>query len=159
MAGLDVAVPEVVGRFRGEQGLENEPVYIGLNLNKGTNAARAVAEADTFVARIQAVLGRLDELVSPGEKLDRDRLEAIIEFAAWAHSEWVRIHPFCNSNGRIARVLSNAIFLRYGLPPVLRLRPRPSSPYSYAGAEGMNGNSKPMEALLRRLLKEFPNQD
>ena len=83
----------------------------------------------------------------------------IIELAAWTHSEWLRIHPLRNGSGRTARMLTNAILMRCGLPPVLRLRPRPPSPYGYAGAEGMEGNPKPMENLLRKLLKDFPKED
>ena len=157
MVGLDVPDRKVVGCFRGEPGLEGEPVYIGPH--EGTNAALVVGEVNAFVKRLQAVLSRLDKLLPGGKELDRDRLEAVIELAAWAHSEWVRIHPFCNGNGRTARTLTNAILMRYGLPPVLRLRPRPPSPYGHAGAEGMEGNSKPMEALLRRLFRDFPNED
>jgi len=157
MTGLGVPDPKFVGRFRGEPGLEGEPVYIGSH--QGTKAALVVGEADAFVKRLQAVSGRLDKLFSSGAELDRDGLEAVIELAAWTHSAWVRIHPFRNGNGRTARMLANAILMRYGLPPVLRLRPRPSSPYGQAGAEGMEGNSKLMEALLRRLLKGFPKED
>lgn len=157
MAGLDVPDPKVVGRFRGEPGLEAEPVFIGSHA--GTSAALVVDEAAAFVKRLAAVSGRLDKLLPSGEELDRDGLEAVIELAAWAHSEWVRIHPFCNGNGRTARTLTNAILMRYGLPPVLRLRPRPRSPYGHAGAAGMEGNAKPMEVLLRRLLKDFPKED
>jgi len=157
MSGLDVPDPKYVGHFRGEPGLEGEPVYIGSH--EGTKAALVAGEVDAFVKRLQAVSERLDKLFRSGEELDRDGLEAVIELAAWTHSEWVRIHPFGNGNGRTARILTNAILMRYGLPPVLRLRPRPSSPYGQAGAEGMEGNSKPMETLLRRLLKDFPRDD
>ena len=156
MSGLDIPDPKYAGRFRGEPGLESEPVYIGSH--EGTKAALVEGDVDAFVRRLQAVSQRLDKLFPSGEELDRDRLEAVIELAAWTHSEWVRIHPFRNGNGRSARILSNAILMRYGLPPALRLRPRPSSPYGQVGAEGMAGNSKPMEALLRRLLKDFPKQ-
>ena len=152
MSGLDVPDPKYVGRFRGEPGLEDEPVYVGSR--GGTKASLVVAEVDTFLGLLQAVTVRLDKHLPNGEKLDRDGLQAVIELAAWTHSEWVRIHPFSNGNGRIARILTNAVLMRYGLPPVLRLRPRPNLPYGRAGAEGMNGNTKPMETLLRRLLLE-----
>jgi hypothetical protein len=157
MAGLDVPAPNVLGCFRGEPGLAGVPVYIGSR--EGTKAALVAGEVDAFVARLQAVSRRLDALLPGGQELDRDGLEAVIELAAWAHSEWLRIHPFCIGNGRIARLLTNAILMRYGLPPVLRLRPRPTSPYGHAGAEGMAGNAKPMESLLRRLLSNFPKDD
>lgn len=157
MAGLDVPHPKFVGRFRGESGLEGQLVFIGSD--EGTKAELVAGEVDACIARLQSVVGRLDELLPHGEELDRDRLQAVIELAAWAHSEWVRIHPFGNGNGRTARILANAILMRYGLPPALRLRPRPPSPYGYAGAEGMQGNTKPMESLLRRLLKDLPKAD
>ena len=157
MAGLEVPHPNVLGCFRGEPGLEGVAVYVGSH--EGTNASLVAGEVDAFVERLQAVADRLDALFPDGKALDRDGFEAVIELAAWAHSEWVRIHPFCNGNGRIARLLTNAILMRYGLPPALRLRPRPTSPYGHAGAEGMNKNPKPMESLLRRLLRNFPKDD
>lgn len=157
MAGLDVPHPKLVAAFRGEPGLEGEPVCIGPR--EGTQADAVVGEVDAFVERLQSVLTRLDKMLTQGEELDRDGLQAVIELAAWAHSEWVRIHPFCNGNGRTARLLTNAILMRYGQPPVLRPRPRPTSPYGYASARGMDGDSQPMEALLRRLLKDFPPPD
>ena len=157
MAGLDVPHPKFVGRFRGEPGLEEEPVYIGSR--EGTKAALVAGEVNAFVNRLQAVSKKLDEVYPGGKDLDRDGLQAIIELAAWTHSEWVRIHPFSNGNGRTARMLTNALLMRYGLPPVLRLRPRPASPYGYAGAEGMGGNPEPMKNLLRKLLMDLPKED
>ena len=156
MAGLAVPDPTLVGHFRGAPGLEGEPVYIGSH--RGTKAALVAGEVDVFVKRLQAIAGRLDELVPSGDALNRDALEAVIELAAWTHSEWVRIHPFSNGNGRIARILTNAVLMRYGLPPVLRLRPRPPAPYGHAGAEGMAGHAKPMQALLGRLLRDYPKE-
>jgi Fic family protein len=157
MAGLDVPHPKFVARFRGEPGLESEPVYVGSRA--GTEPQQVAEEVGALLARLQAVVARLDALLPAGEELNRDGLEAVVEVAAWAHSEWVRIHPFSNGNGRTARLLANAILLRYGLPPVLRLRPRPASPYGHAGAEGMAGNAQPMQTLLRRLLRSYPNEE
>ena len=156
MAGLAVPEPTFVGHFRGEPGLEGQPVYIGSR--RGTRAELVAGEVEAFVKRLQAIADRLDELVPSGDALNRDGLEAVIELAAWAHSEWVRIHPFSNGNGRTARLLTNAVLMRYGLPPVLRLRPRPSSPYGHAAAEGMEGHVKPMEAFLRRRLGDYPKE-
>ena len=157
MEGLDVPQPKFVGRFRGGPGLEEEPVYIGSR--EGTRAELVLGEVNAFVRRLQTVSKKLDEFYPGGQDLDRDGLQAVIELAAWTHSEWVRIHPFRNGNGRTARMLTNAILMRYGLPPVLRLRPRPTSPYGDAGAEGIEGNPEPMESLLRKLLKAFPKEN
>lgn len=48
-----------------------------------------------------------------------------VEFAAWAHLNFVDIHPFIDGNGRCARLLTNLILLKSGyaviiIPPILR---------------------------------------
>ena len=70
-------------------------------------------------------------------KLTPDQLDAVLDLCAWAHAEWVRIHPFANGNGRAARLWANFIAVRYGLPPFVRLRPRPDGGYAEAGMKAM----------------------
>lgn len=41
-----------------------------------------------------------------------------IELAAWAHAEFVRIHPYIDGNGRTSRLIMNYQLLRYGYLPV-----------------------------------------
>ncbi len=48
-----------------------------------------------------------------------------VEFSAWAHKEFIFIHPFIDGNGRLARLLMNLILLQSGyvvtlIPPILR---------------------------------------
>lgn len=48
-----------------------------------------------------------------------------VELAAWVHLQFVNIHPFIDGNGRVARLLTNLILLKYGyaviiIPPILR---------------------------------------
>lgn len=42
-----------------------------------------------------------------------------VETAARLHYEFVRIHPFDDGNGRVARLLMNYVMLRAGYPPVI----------------------------------------
>lgn len=42
-----------------------------------------------------------------------------IELAAFAHHELVRIHPFVDGNGRVARLLCNLILISKGYPPIM----------------------------------------
>jgi Fic family protein len=42
-----------------------------------------------------------------------------INVYAWAHLSFVRIHPFFDGNGRIARLIANLPLLRCGQPPLL----------------------------------------
>ena len=79
----------------------------------------------------------------------------MIELAGWAHAEWVRIHPFRNGNGRTARLWANALLMRYGLPPFVRLRPRPDGGYGAAGAAAMDGDRQPTVVVFRRMLREL----
>jgi Fic family protein len=95
---------------------------------------------------------RLDTAIAPNTNLTADQLNAVLDVCAWAHSEWVRIHPFTNGNGRIARLLANAIALRYGLPPFVRLRPRPNHGYNHAAEASMRGDHQPLAIAFRRML-------
>ena len=52
------------------------------------------------------------------------RLPAEVE-AAWLHHRFVRIHPFQDGNGRVARLLMAYVFARHGeFPPVIGIEQR-----------------------------------
>ena len=153
MHDLAVPDPRYVGAFRGEPGLEKVQVHVD---NRYGVAAKDVAAAlADFQRTLRQVIARLDQLIPPGTDPNADQLAAILEVCAWAHAEWVRIHPFANGNGRTARLWVNSIAMRYQLPPFLRLRPRPAGGYGAAGAAAMRGDWQPTIAVLRRLLEEF----
>jgi fido (protein-threonine AMPylation protein) len=153
MQGLAVPEPQFVGRFRGESGLEN--VEVRVDANPGVASAEVASELTKFEGKLQTIVAILDAALPHGQEPDADQLAAIIDLCAWAHSEWVRIHPFANGNGRTARLWANSLAMRYGLPPFVRLRPRPNSGYGQAGARGMKGDWKPTAVVFRQLLSEF----
>ena len=152
MDGLTVPNPNWVGQFRGEVGLETIGVRIGPH--EGVPPSRVKKKLEEFEHTLQEVLSKLDKHYAKGSELDTDGLQAVIDVAAWAHAEWVRIHPFANGNGRTARLWANYVLIRYGLPPVVRLRPRPDDGYGDAGAAAMTGNWRATAAVFRRLLLE-----
>ena len=153
MAGLQVPDTSYVGTFRGEPGLEDVEVVIGGAY--GAPAADVATELAAFERTLLAVVEQLDARYPNPDDLDTDGLEAVIDLAAWAHAEWVRIHPFANGTGRTARLWANAIFLRYGIEPVIRLRPRPGHGYGMAGAAAMRGDWQLTAAAFRRVLGEY----
>ncbi len=54
------------------------------------------------------------------QKLDQvNTAKRAIEAYAWAHLSFVRIHPFFDGNGRMARLLANLPILRAGFPPIV----------------------------------------
>jgi Fic family protein len=153
MRNLQVPNPNFVGAFRGEAGLEDIQVRIAGRY--GAAAPEVATELAHFEQILQQVIGRLDEWIPRDAELDTDQLAAIVEVCAWAHAEWVRIHPFANGNGRTARLWVNSIAGRYGLPPFLRLRPRPAGAYGIASERAMLGDRAPTVALFRELLANF----
>lgn len=151
MAGLRVPKPDFVGRFRGEPGLKTYRVEVqGV---QGTAPAKLAAELKRYEQRLRRAVAALDARYPGSAGLDEDGLAAAIDLAAWAHAEWVRMHPFANGNGRIARLWANGLLMRYGLPPILRLRPRPDGAYAAAGRAAMAGNWQATALLLLGLLQ------
>jgi hypothetical protein len=153
MEGLSVPDRLYVGAFRGEPGLERIQVRVGANY--GVDSVDVSEELARFQTKLQTLVAELDSMLPTNQELDRDQLAAVIDLCAWVHAEWVRIHPFANGNGRTARLWANSLAVRYGLPPFIRLRPRPSLDYGGAGAKAMQADWKPTAAVFRRLLSEF----
>ncbi|MFN0303334.1 MAG: Fic family protein [Burkholderiales bacterium] len=151
--GLDPA--DLVGEFRGPTKLAGVAVKIGGYWGVAPDAV--AARCEKFFGTVNELLGVLDRRF-PAGKLDEiglDGLQAVAEASPWAHSEWVRIHPFANGNGRISRFIANAILVRYGFPPVFRLRRRPDGSYLFAASKSMTGDHRAMAnyvitQLLRR---------
>ena len=153
MAGLDAPDRKRVGLFRGEPGLARVGVRVGPH--HGVPPADVAAALQVFEQKLQRAVHVLDAAYAHGQALDEDGLEAVLDLSAWAHAEWVRIHPFANGNGRTARIWANWTFMRYGVPPVVRLRPRPDGGYGRAGAVAMLGDSRPTAAVFRKMLSDL----
>ena len=152
MTGLRVPDGKYRGRFRGERGLETTRVWIGAREGVGpAGVARALA---AFERTLQRAGAALEARAPPAPALDVDGRAAGSDLSAWVHAEWVRMHPFANGNGRTARNWANAILMRYGLPPAIRLRPRPGGGYGLAGTAAMDGDWRPTAAVFRTMLEE-----
>ncbi len=152
MSGLAPDKPEYVGRYRGELGLEGLGVQIGNHY--GVVSTRVAVELKSFEETLQRAMLVLDELIEPGQIPSTDELDAVIELCAWVHSEWVRIHPFANGNGRTARLWANAIAIRYGVPAFVRVRPRPGGDYAKIADAAMTGSWQAAIPMFRRMYDE-----
>lgn len=155
-AGVTLPVAYYAGEIR-----DTDPAFpelLGYEVAVGT--AHGVASPDvpaamtSFEAGIGAVVGQLDRqlpvAVRPASPID---LQAVLLAAAIAHGEWIRIHPFANGNGRIARLWANWIGARYGLPIYVALRPRPAGLlYAGAAAASMRGDHGPMVNVFLDML-------
>jgi hypothetical protein len=147
-AELGVTPEDLVGNFRGPPKLAGIGAEIGAY--RGTPSNEVATQTQRFIDVAQTLLAALDKRFPADEldAIDNDGLRAVAEAAAWAHCEWVRIHPFGNGNGRTARLIGNAVLIRYGLLPVFGLRPRPGSDYEDAAASAMRGDHLPMTTYV-----------
>jgi Fic/DOC family len=136
-AECEVPVAGYVGHFRGDPAVAELIDYeVGLgarlkdgNLEKmGVWARLVTSEMGAVLAGLNAVFAELDAQLPVGKSpTTPDDIVAVISFTALAHGECLRVHPFANGNGRIARLLVAFICLRYGLPMFLHIKPRPES--------------------------------
>lgn len=153
MQGLAAPDPLMIGRFRGEAGLEDCEVRIGRHA--GVRASGVAAALRSFGEGLRARVGALDQEIAPGEIPTARQIAQVVDLCAWAHAEWVRIHPLANGNGRTARLWANFLAKRYGLPFFVRLRPRPDHDYAAAGEAAMRGVWQPTAATFRSMLTEL----
>jgi Fic family protein len=153
MQGLAVPNSSMVANFRGEAGLENCNVIVGRF--PGVKASRVRADLQSFEKELGAKMVRLDGAIAAGASPTARQIADVVGLCAWAHAEWVRIHPFANGNGRTARLWANFLARRYGLPFFVRLRPRPEHGYEAAGDAAMRGDWMPTRIAFMSMLAEF----
>ncbi|MFA6184317.1 MAG: Fic family protein [Parcubacteria group bacterium] len=107
----------------------------------GTHVAPAPEKVDSMV----------DDILSYyTNNLDKYFLDKIAKF----HLDFETIHPFCDGNGRIGRVLMNYQFLRLGLPMIIIRDKEKAQYYKSFGDYRHQENSKTMEKVLSLALME-----
>jgi fido (protein-threonine AMPylation protein) len=170
-AGCQVPIAGYVGHFRGDPAvpeLINYEVGLGAPLKDGTLekmgvwARRVGEEMAAVLAGLNAVFTDLDGRLPIGKPPSTaDEILQVISFAALAHGELLRVHPFANGNGRIARLLVAFICLRYGAPMFVHIKPRPESDeYLRASRDSMGrapdfvGNHTTTTAVFAHMLAE-----
>jgi len=140
----DRAFPELVG------------YEVAVAGHRGVPSVMVPGELVKFERRLQASVRHLDAAIPSGAPPSgAAELQAAITLCAFTHGEWVRIHPFPNGNGRIARLWVRWVGFRYGLPPFLRLQPRPVGTfYASAAAASMQGDHSALVDLFHGMLSE-----
>lgn len=74
-----------------------------------------------------------------------------IEYAAWTHAEFVRIHPFIDGNGRTSRLLMNYQLMYAGFLPVSIAKEDRLEYYNELEAYATLGNLEPFADLIAEL--------
>ncbi len=114
---------DIAGRFR----KQNEYVRVG------THIAPALEHIESM----------MDSLLSDYSTYTE---EYFIDRIAKFHLEFETIHPFCDGNGRIGRVLINYQLMQHGFPPII-IRDKEKSFYYKSFGEYRNSNKKNISGL------------
>lgn len=155
--GVALPVTYYAGEFRDTD--LRFPHLVGYNVSvanqRGVDSSDVPAQLAAFEQATRTVAARLDAALAAGSPpASGPELAAVIEFAAVAHGEWVRIHPFANGSGRTARCWANFVALRYGLPAFVTIKPRPADLlYARAAHASMAGDHVPTEVLFTGMLR------
>lgn len=157
-AGVELPVPYYAGEVRNDDPRYPELVgyEVRVGFRSGVPARNVPGQLERFEAAMGSAAGLLDREIPPGGRpAGAGALGSVVTLCAHAHGEWARIHPFANGNGRVARLWANWCALRYGLPPFVRLRPRPEGRrYARAAADSMAGDHRATVSLFAAWLEE-----
>lgn len=92
---------------------------------------------------------RMKELIDRFEaKRDESDVDPIILVAEF-HHKFLRIQPFDDANGRVARLLTNLILMQYGYPPII-IKTTEKDVYLSALNQADNDNFEPFLELIAR---------
>ncbi len=128
IGGID---DNIAGRFRGK----------GEYVRVGTHIAPPPEHVERMAEEI------LNEYLSTSEAYFIDKI-------ARFHLDFETIHPFCDGNGRIGRVLINYQFLRLGFPGVIIRNKEKKDYYKAFNDYRDNKNTKTMEKIIALALME-----
>jgi fido (protein-threonine AMPylation protein) len=109
--------PDIAGRFR-KSGEDIKKLKC-IEPPPGTAVQVKIYE---FWRELDKCLSLIPPLPSGlGKKPSRKALEkrngAVVDLATWAQYQIAAIHPFCEGNGRMARIMTNLILYRFKLQP------------------------------------------
>lgn len=171
-AGCEVPSTEYVGNYRGDPAHPDLLGYEvgtpeldakGKNLWLGVPSSSVQSALDAFEPAFHRRLEAMDSMLVVGARpTTAEHVEHIAVTAGITHGEWIRIHPFANGNGRIARAWVNFVVARYELPSPWGVKPRPSDPtYLRAGRSSLGrppdfrADHRPTVAVLAERLRSI----
>ena len=110
---LEQANPEAAGRFR----IAGEDIN-PLQCIEPPLGSQVHKEMHLFAGDLKYKLGTIPTH-SPkptNKKAHHQWVDSVFDLAAWVQHKIVAIHPFCNGNGRSARLMTNIILRKFGMP-------------------------------------------
>lgn len=132
--------PCYLGAYRGSDHPWLRDYNVQVGDAPGVSADDVDAALGRYFAQLKDMIARDLRSIPLDRALTEDEVRTVAVTTAIAHGEWVRIHPFANGNGRTARLIANYVLARFRLNPVVRIRPRPATPFDIAAADSMKGS-------------------
>jgi len=136
----------------------NVEVQFGPATNR-LNGSPAVEVPNRMLRLVRKVESAFDEFNREWDKMPPEA--RTIRFASILSrflSEFIRIHPFRNGNGRTSRLLWSWALARYGLPAICSIGERPGHPYAEDMFQASIGNCLPLQQSILMGLAGPPEQ-
>lgn len=142
--------PYYAGHYRGEsyRCLEYYSVHVPGDPRVGAAPHLVITLMNGLANEIQSGIAALDDAhgLSNAQLPVEDKIFYAVDFACRVLEVFLRIHPYANGNGHIARFITWCILGRYGYWPIKwPVHPRPPDPpYTQLIFEHRNGNHAPL---------------
>lgn len=96
------------------------------------------------------------ELMEKFIKWYHDEAQALhpVERAARVHSDFVKIHPFVDGNGRTSRLLMNLELMKAGYPPAVLPVELRLAYYTFLDSDHVHGDKEPFVDMIAQIVKE-----
>lgn len=78
----------------------------------------------------------------------------LIEYAAWTHAEFVKIHPFPDGNGRTSRLIMNYQLMAAGFPPISITKENRLNYFNALEAYAVEDNLAPFAEMVAGLVEQ-----
>lgn len=146
------------GHYRGEdfRCLKEYRVGVRFDPRVGFAPDTVISSIDTLAQNVDKVIKKLDEMMAIPDKTMalKDKLVKIVKIACRFFEVFLRIHPYANGNGHIARFCLCTLLGRYGFwPTTWTIDPRPQIPnYTQLIVDYRNGNTVPLESYIMSTL-------
>lgn len=150
---FEMADPEIAGRFRSYGEDVKKLKYIE-PLPGGPKIQELMYQfGRDFDIRLSTIPIR-PKLVTKTQK--KKRVNQIVDLATWAQYQIAYIHPFCNGNGRMARLMTNMVLKRFGFhPSQVKIEGEDKTRYLDAlGQIDLYGDHEPLKILILKNIME-----
>ena len=149
--------PHFAGKYRGEPVpcLDIYEVKVGGDPRVGTQASRVPSEMQAFAENAHELVKAVEAIAASDEQ--NRRLRAV-EIACLIFEVFLKIHPYANGNGHVARFVVWAVLGHFNYWPVRwRVDPRPDAPdYAEMIVRHRSGDREPLVRHVLACLVDAP---